>query len=201
MASFDRLQRRRYQEIENIEREEAPSEELKENWYEEEGKKSCECFDVLIVDDDNFNLTVIETFINMYPKPYRIKKAFNGMNCISTLERHCSKCKLQLSQSCILIFMDINMPFMGGHECGRVLKERMKNNIMKYIPIIANSANTAEMTGKLPHYFDDMIPKPIQRLELFAFLQKHIETPSIQAHMGMRRISTLGQNKQVTDFH
>ena len=59
---------------------------------------------------------------------------------------------------------------MNGHEASERLKDKMGKKEMKYIPIIANSANTTELAEYLPDYFDDMIPKPIKKEILFEII-------------------------------
>jgi len=55
------------------------------------------------------------------------------------------------------------MPFMDGHQAAKILKSKMKNKLMKVIPIVANTANGVEVRKEMPAHFDDVIEKPIQR--------------------------------------
>ena len=73
-----------------------------------------------------------------------------------------------------LILMDIRMPIMDGLEATKIL--RAKPDFEK-IPIIALTASAGEESreGSLNAGCTDHISKPIQSIELFEILSKHMK--------------------------
>ena len=85
----------------------------------------------------------------------------------------CKKCGVIHLEKCQIIFMDINMPFMNGHQASKILKSKMKTLRLEPVPIIANSANKVELR-QLPSHFDEMLPKPIERKVLLGIIKRWV---------------------------
>ena len=98
----------------------------------------CSCPPVLIVDDDMFNLSALETIL--HSMGLAVVSAFNGKAAIEKVvqreqTRCCAGC-LQFS----LIFMDCNMPILDGFEATKLFKSLMQAGEIRVCPIIACTA-------------------------------------------------------------
>ncbi len=71
-----------------------------------------------------------------------------------------------------IIFMDIQMPVLNGHEATKMLREKG----FKDIPIIAVTANVVKGSREqcLEAGMDDYIPKPIRREIVFQMINKWV---------------------------
>ncbi|CAD8135910.1 unnamed protein product [Paramecium pentaurelia] len=100
-------------------------------------KSTC-CSRVLIVDDEYFNIMALQMLMQQYSAI--CDKAYNGMEAIEQINEKlinpCSKCQNSCYQ---LIFLDINMPIMGGIETVKIIKRMMNNRIIKKVYVIANT--------------------------------------------------------------
>ncbi|CAD8196312.1 unnamed protein product [Paramecium pentaurelia] len=100
-------------------------------------KSTC-CSRVLIVDDEYFNIMALQMLMSQYSA--LSDKAYNGMEALEQINnkliKPCPKCQNCWYQ---LIFLDINMPIMGGIETVRVIKRMMQNKIIKKVYVIANT--------------------------------------------------------------
>ena len=84
---------------------------------------------ILIVDDSEMNRALLE---DMLADDYDIVEAENGMEALAYLHEH----ELEI----FLMLLDIVMPVMDGFE---TLAMMNKNGIIKHIPVIMISAETA----------------------------------------------------------
>ena len=133
----------------------------------------CECFEILLVDDNDFNLVALEMQLNN--TNFTVGKARDGQQAIDLLESKCSQNHIK-SDRCVSIFMDMNMPVMDGLTCTKILKQKMKENKIKYIPVILNSANSVALSsiGEDPNLFDAVAPKPLNKLKILDLINKCI---------------------------
>lgn len=115
---------------------------------------------ILVADDDREIAELIEIYLTN--EGYRVKKAYDGMECLAVLE----------SDSTIkLIILDIMMPNMDGMEVCRII--RAKSNI----PILMLSAKTEDM-DKISGFgigADDYMTKPFHPLELVARVKSQMK--------------------------
>ena len=129
---------------------------------------SCKCKDILLIDDDMFNLISLKSLLTKM-SPGKIDLAFNGKLGIEKVEM---KLRNKCCNTCSgfkIIIMDINMPEMDGFEATTILKQRMKEGKMPNIPIIGCTADTDPSIRKkcLDEIFmDDFITKPINPNQL-----------------------------------
>jgi CheY-like chemotaxis protein len=92
---------------------------------------------ILIVDDNIFNLMVIEqTLITSFPS-VECDKAYNGQEALKALRPN--------PQAYQLILMDCNMPVMDGFEATSKIREKYGNRAP---PIVALTAYTTEETKR-----------------------------------------------------
>jgi len=131
---------------------------------------TCQCEDVLIVDDDGFNLAAAASLLQTFG--VSSQRAFNGQIAIQMIES-----KQKCHENCKLfkfILMDINMPVMNGYEATKYLREKMHKNEIPYIPIIACTAFVTHFDSKecFESGMDDYITKPLTKEKLSRLLQK-----------------------------
>ena len=119
-------------------------------------------FNILIIDDDKFNIEVVISFLK--DKPYKLSYATNGKDAL----------KGAFEKDFDLFLLDINMPEMDGFEVCRRLKKDEKT---KEIPVIFLSAldDIKTITNAFKAGGVDYISKPLNRLELQARVNTHIE--------------------------
>ena len=136
-------------------------------------EENCLCEEVLIVDDDAFNLNALELILKKFKK--KCVKAYNGDEAINIIKDKyknglcCERCK-----GFKIIFMDYHMPIKNGVDATKVLKEFMNLGELPEIPIIACTAFGAkdlveewEKAG-MTHF----ITKPITSNKMEAILEK-----------------------------
>lgn len=124
-------------------------------------KGSCDCGDVLIVDDDAFNLLSLEIMLQSFH--LKCMKAMSGREGIEKLKRKYScenKCK-----GIRLIFMDYQMPIMDGMEACLEIMKLIKNKEINNIPIIGCTAfiSKDQVISCLEIGMKDVIFKPITK--------------------------------------
>lgn len=79
-------------------------------------RSKCGCCPVLVVDDNEFNIYTLTQMIkisfNLDPDT-----AFDGHQAVEKFKESCKCCPYRL------IFMDINMPVMDGHEATKMIRK------------------------------------------------------------------------------
>ena len=98
----------------------------------------CPCSKILIVDDDIFNLTALEQ--NLSKLQMSCDWAFHGQEALNKImyrqtHRCCDSCKQYA-----VVFMDLNMPIMGGLEASKAIKEKVKLKEIDDLKVIACTA-------------------------------------------------------------
>lgn len=132
----------------------------------------CDCYDILVVDDSDLILSFLVKFLNQEGN-YSTKKAYNGK---IALEKLASKCPEghDYKHKCKVVITDINMPVINGRELAKIIKEKISNKEIPYMPIIANTANLVE-NKKDYKEFDDVFGKPVKRKEVLETVKRLIE--------------------------
>jgi len=89
---------------------------------------------VLVVDDEIFNIKVIENFCKA--AGIEVEKALNGREAID---------KLRVSQSppIKMVFMDINMPVMDGYQATKEVHKMIENEEIEDVTVIGVTAYIA----------------------------------------------------------
>lgn len=115
---------------------------------------------ILVAEDEEYNYLLIEALLEM--KDFRVIHAWNGKEALALYQEH---------PEIVLILMDIKMPVMDGQTA---MNEIRKMN--PGIPIIAQTAYSFEQEKQniLESGFDEYIPKPIKKEELWEKIQKFI---------------------------
>ncbi|MEG4839739.1 ATP-binding protein [Microcoleus sp. B9-D4] len=116
---------------------------------------------ILIVDDRSDNRQLLIKLLAGFN--LELEEASNGMEAIemwSSFEPH-------------LIFMDMWMPVMDGHEATKRIKATVKGQATAIIAVSAGNAEEAQ-TVTVSDECDDFIHKPFRDTEIFATLHKHL---------------------------
>ena len=142
--------------------------------YEDEFT-SCECNDILLVDDDEF---ICKTFKNILKK-FNLKAdcAGDGKECLKLIQEKIDKnCKCDKNKYKI-IFMDISMPVMDGIEAAKniqkLIDEKKLYNSLKIIFISAHANLDLSSTISGIKCAVDYHAKPINAVKYKNLLDKY----------------------------
>ena len=138
-------------------------------------RRSCACPQVLFVDDDVFNTSTFENF--MQKLGYSCEIAFNGSQGITKfLDRQKGKCQYSCKMYQI-IFTDLNMPLMDGFEMAKEIKRVIRENKLDEIPIIGCSAVIQDNERNLGKQvgIDAFCEKPLDRDKLLNLVHKFMK--------------------------
>ena len=117
---------------------------------------------ILIVEDEAFNLIVLEEMVKIFYPDTQITTAENGQIAYDILK----------TDFFDLILSDINMPVMDGYE----LIKKIKEELILVTPTICVTAFAVQGDREklLLAGFNDYISKPIDMIELQRVLNKYI---------------------------
>ena len=106
----------------------------------EEDKIICNCADILVVDDEDFNVMASQKMISKLG--YYSDAAYNGEECLKLIkEKENLNCKCNQNYYQI-IFLDIVMPILDGIKTAKKIQEMIdKNEINENIQIVFISGN------------------------------------------------------------
>ena len=112
-------------------------------------------FRVLAVDDEPFNLDLIElAFSDM--EGVQVETAVNGKEALDKIYANSSKYYNT-------VLLDLSMPIKNGFD---VLKELRENESFKFLPVIVVTANNEEKHNALRMGANDFLSKPVDIEEL-----------------------------------
>jgi signal transduction histidine kinase/DNA-binding response OmpR family regulator len=125
---------------------------------------------ILIAEDREANrkllVRLLQPFTSQDGKPgFEIREAVNGREALEVWE----------AWSPDLIFMDMRMPEMNGHEATQRIRASVNGHATKIIALTA-SAFEEERQLILSEGIDDFIRKPFKEYEIFNVLSKHLES-------------------------
>ncbi|MBE0492168.1 MAG: response regulator [Sulfurospirillum sp.] len=117
---------------------------------------------ILLVEDEEFNLMVIEEMIGIFYPDANITTATNGQIAYEILQ----------TKSFNLILSDINMPILDGYE----LIKKIREDLRLQTPTVAVTAFAiqGDKEKTLLAGFDGYISKPIDMGELEVVLDKYL---------------------------
>lgn len=139
----------------------------------EENEPENHIVDVLIVEDNPVNLTLMETLVKKLG--HRVSLAKNGKEALEIMEK----------QSFDIIFMDIQMPVMDGIEC---TKNILKIYSVDRPAIVAVTANVHQREECIELGMDDFIGKPINISKIKRSLRRLISPNINAAELGNSKI-------------
>lgn len=120
---------------------------------------------VLAAEDNDVNQLVLRTLLDQAGITPLIVE--NGAEAVAAWER----------EPWDVILMDIQMPVMDGVSAARAIRAREAASGRSRTPILAVTANA--MSHQTPEYFavgmDDVVPKPLQAMDLFAALERALD--------------------------
>lgn len=129
----------------------------------EEESSSENTYQILVVDDDNDALFTVGEVLQNFG--YEISFASNGLECLQSLEK--SKPDL--------VLLDIMMPVMDGFEAVSRIRKNPDFTDLKVVALTAHAMlddkHVIENSG-----FDDLITKPVNRLNLQLKIKQILET-------------------------
>ena len=138
-------------------------------------EKKCNCTNILLCDDEKFNLNAIQNML----KKYKINCDLcnNGKECIDSIltkKKLACGCKYNNYK---LIFLDIMMPVMNGLEAAKKIQELIdKNEINHNLKIIIVSAHIEENLIKQLKNIKcviEEVKKPLKKCKLEELLNNY----------------------------
>ncbi|CAD8175001.1 unnamed protein product [Paramecium pentaurelia] len=136
----------------------------------------CNSNDILIVDDELFNLQILANIIrnlNSHNQKYEITMAFNGYQALEKIKQK------RIQNCCCLgfkaILMDINMPIMNGWDCVkqiRIFEDQYK--VKRKIPIIAITGygGKKDLEKCIKYGFNYVSTKPTDKQKILKIFQE-----------------------------
>jgi len=116
---------------------------------------------VLVVEDNLVNQKV--ALLQLAKLGYRADVAGNGLEAVQAVQR----------QRYDIVFMDVQMPEMDGHEAARRLHQEFPEAAQRpWIIALTASAMQGDREDCLIHGMDDYISKPIKKEDLAAALER-----------------------------
>jgi len=142
-------------------KEELNSKIIKERFMPKLKSKECICEDILIVDDDVFNLFSLEIMLKSLN--FSCTKAINGQEAIEILKNF-KKCH-EKCKGIRLVLMDYQMPVLDGVESTKEIVRMIQKGEIEEIPVIGCTAFTAknEVLKCLEAGMKDIFFKPLNR--------------------------------------
>lgn len=145
-------------------------------------KKKCECTHILICDDNQFNILSLKLQLQLI-----------GKNCDSASlgEIAIQKVREKMKKSCCkfykLIFMDLEMPVMGGCETSKKIKEIL-DSITNRTKIVACSGydDFEERKKALKAGMEDFLVKPVMKNDLRRIVEEIRERKKIKSEEDAR---------------
>ncbi len=134
---------------------------------------------ILVAEDNLVNQRLIKKLLEK--RGHDVIVADNGIDAIQILENY--QYFEPNSAAIDLVFMDIQMPIMGGVEATRIIRER-ESACGKHIPIVALTAHA--LKGHREEYLaqgmDEYLTKPVDVDKLFQIIQVYIrqKLPGVQ---------------------
>ncbi|MDD2790284.1 MAG: response regulator [Sulfurimonas sp.] len=117
---------------------------------------------ILLVEDEEFNLIVLEEMVKIFYHDAEIATATNGEIAHTILQK----------ETFDIILSDVNMPVLDGYGLVKIIKENLKLQT----PVVAVTAFAVQGDKEklLLAGFDDYVSKPIDMSELEKVLSKYL---------------------------
>ncbi|TNV84471.1 hypothetical protein FGO68_gene10371 [Halteria grandinella] len=149
-----------------------------------EYKKECKCAQILIVDDEPFNLIALEGQLHLINPDIRICKAFNGKEALEMVRTSFDSKECNGHHNVLkLIITDNNMPLMGGLQLSKIIKDGWvarpqfpwQMQAAKKLKLVLLTGNEQEISSKDGTNFSKILGKPINRKELKEVIDRHLK--------------------------
>lgn len=176
--------------------EELKEEEISEGIGNDDTSQRCHCSKILVVDDEPFNIIALEGLFQQFGVE-KVDRAFNGREAIRLIEKNAKEppCGLKAVEDNLiprkslnqhecyrLVMLDNNMPIMTGLEAAvnlRQMHDRKHADLSntKLILItgdeVRGSRVDSDFKAIIGKVFDDILSKPLTRLEFEAFIKRN----------------------------
>ena len=133
------------------------------------------CNDVLLCDDEEFNLSTIKNMLKKYS--INVDTSTNGKECIDAILKKKKLNCLCKKRNYKLLFLDMMMPIMDGLETTKRIQDLInKNEINDNLKIIIVSAHIEDNLIKSLKEFKcvvEEVPKPLKKSKLEEILNKY----------------------------
>jgi CheY-like chemotaxis protein len=135
----------------------------------------CNCNNILICDDENFNLMTIKNMLKKFN--INADTSTNGQECIEAIiKKNKVNCVCDKSEY-KLLFLDMMMPIMNGLDCAKKIQEMIDNKeINSDLKIIIISAHIEEnLINNLKNIkcIVEEVPKPLKKSKLEEILNTY----------------------------
>jgi PAS domain S-box-containing protein len=130
---------------------------------------------ILVVDDIEHNRELIKSFLTGYN--FLISEATNGQEALDLIS----------SSDYDLVFMDLRMPVMDGYTAVEKIKFREDKSSLPIVAFTASSMTSDE--NRINNLFDDYLPKPVGKRDLFKCLAKFINHSTRKADTDLLTLS------------
>lgn len=149
------------------------------NSSKKSSKKKCACNDILLVDDELFNLSSMKFLLKK--KKLKADTAMNGRESILKIEEklknNCAECAQPEYK---LVFMDILMPEMDGIEASKVIEDMVRKEVlsenMKILILTAHDFDIIKKRADKINVIKEFIAKPVKKSVVDELLNKHYFT-------------------------
>lgn len=136
----------------------------------------CDCFDILLVDDENFNLIILINLLKKMLKPQKapgegqlvIEKAFNGQLAIDKLSGCCPEGHERYKR-CVLVMTDLNMPVVNGFELAEHIRSKSP---LWSVTLVANTAGLIKPKDPKYRDFDAFFIKPFNNDDIRKIMKR-----------------------------
>ena len=137
--------------------------------YSFQHQKNCKCEDLLVVDDNDFNVLALKEMLESFQ--FRVAKAYNGEIAINLIKE---KAKNECCNAFQIVFMDCDMPVKDGFEATKDLRELQKKKQLPSFPIIAVTAfvNEREVNRCFEVGMDEYLNKPVKKDKIQEVVKK-----------------------------
>jgi PleD family two-component response regulator len=122
---------------------------------------------VLIVDDERWNLEVLEAYFE--GTGYKVIRASNGEEALSVLEK----------EPVDLILLDVMMPGMDGYGVCKQIKRQERTRYVPVVMVTSLDSKSAKIVA-IADGADDFITKPIDKMELIGRAKSLINVKSLR---------------------
>ena len=147
----------------------------------EEEKINCNCADILVVDDEEFNVMASQKMLKKLG--FDSNAAYNGEECINLIkekEKLNCKCNKNYYQ---IIFLDIVMPILNGIKTAKKIQEMIDNKEINeniQIVFISGNINENELKESLLkiNCVKECLPKPVRVDKYQKILDKYYKNNS-----------------------
>ena len=136
--------------------------------------KNCNCYDILIIDEDYFDVFVIDLILT--GRQFKCKKAINVKEAMEYLMEGCMKDKCLFCKGYQLIIINFDSLTKNDRETPKYLNEIMNKENIPMINIIGLIENDAqfEISSCIELGMKDILMKPIMKENLYSIIHKWI---------------------------